>query len=336
MRGRWSTRTGSTIRTGSRSTAARAGRSETTLRRLALSVPLLFTAALAAEESRPGASDSVEAALFDGLRATIEEKAEHLDGVAGVYVEDLASGRTIELGADRLFAQASAIKLPILVELLARSDEKRIDLDRRAPRPAAKGMGGLVENLSPELELSARDLAVLMIVHSDNGATNELIDRLGLEAITARMASLGLPHTLVRRKMLDTAAARSGRENVSTPREMAALAKRVHDGRGLSPESGRELRRILGIWSSDPFRSGIGEGNAEIFEKPGELPGVRTSVALVELGAGEKRRAYLVAIATAALADDLDGERFVTDLSRAIHSTFTRLARMNEAGRLVD
>ena len=308
------------------------------MRRLAFAVASILVAApLAADDSsRAGASDSVESALFDGLRATIEEKAARLDGVAGAYVEDLASGRTIELGADRLFAQASAIKLPILWELLARSDERKIDLDRRAPRPAAAGMGGLVENLSPALELSARDLAVLMIVHSDNGATNELIDRLGLEAITARMASLGLTHTLVRRKMLDTAAARAGRENVSTPREMAALAKRVHDGRGLSPESARELRRILGIWSSDPFRSGIGEGNAEVFEKPGELPGVRTSVALVELTAGSKRRAYVVAIATAALADDLDGERFVTDVSRDIHSTFSRLARMNEAGRLVD
>ena len=246
------------------------------------------------------------------------------------------SGRSIALHADTVFAQASAIKLPILVELLTRADEKAIDLDRRARRPAAAGMGGILENFSPEIELSARDLAVLMIVQSDNGATNELIDRLGLERITARMATLGLGHTLVRRKMLDIAAARAGRENVSTPREMAELAKRIHDGRGLSVESAKELRRLTGTWSSDPFRSGIGEGAAEVFEKPGELPGVRTSVALVELSAEKGARAYVVAISTAALADDAAGEAFVTRLSRAIFTTFRRIARMNEAGRFVD
>lgn len=273
-----------------------------------------------------------ESALFDQLRVTIEREAAALDGVAGVYVEDLASGRTIELRADTSFATASTIKLPILWELLVRADEGAIELDRRSRRPPAAGMGGLVENLSPDLELSARDLAVLMFVHSDNGATNELIDRLGAERVTARMAALGLPGTKLRRKMLDTEGATSGRENVSTPRELARLARRIHDGQGLSPSGVAELRRITGIWSSDPFRNGIGEGAAAVFEKPGELPGVRASVALVEL----PRRAYVVAIMTAALADDAAGDAFVTALSRAIWRTFERIDRINEAGRFVD
>jgi beta-lactamase class A len=297
---------------------------------LLLPFALVIAAGGAAAKAEPA---TVEAELIDRLRDRIERQAAALDGVAGVYVEDLTSGATIAIRADTRFAQASAIKVPILFELLARADEKSIDLDRRARRPAATGMGGILENLSPEAELSARDLAVLMIVQSDNGATNELIDRLGLERVTARMAALGLPHTLLRRKMLDTAAAKSGRENVSTPREMAVLAKRVHDRRGLSKASADELRRLLGVWSSDPFRNGIGEGaGAAVFEKPGELPGVRTSVALVEL----PKRAYVVAIATAALADDLDGDTFVTTLSRAIFETFDRIARMNEAGRFVN
>lgn len=296
--------------------------------RIALLVP--FCLAGAAVDANAG---TVEGELFEQLRLRVERQAGALGGVAGVYVEDLTSGATIALRADTSFAQASAIKLPILFELLARADEQAIDLDRRARRPAAAGMGGILENLSPETELSARDLAVLMIVQSDNGATNELIDRLGMERVTARMAALGLPHTLLRRKMLDTAAARSGRENVSTPREMAALAKRIHDGRGLSKASAEELRRLLGVWSSDPFRNGIGEGaGAAVFEKPGELPGVRTAVALVEL----PKRAYVAAIATAALRDDVDGDAFVTAVSRALFETFDRLARMNAEGRFVD
>lgn len=289
------------------------------------------TPPLGAVEPTPFESD-----LFARLRATIEREAAGLDGVAGVYVEDLATGASIALNAERSFAQASAIKLPILWELLAQADEGAIDLDRRARRPAADGMGGILENLSPEVELSARDLAVLMIVQSDNGATNALIDRVDMAKVNARMASLGLPGTLLRRKMLDLEGARSGRENVSTPREMAALAKRIHNGAGLSPASAKELRRLTGVWSSDPFRNGIGEGGAAVFEKPGELPGVRTSVALVELSAGNGGRAYVAAIATAALGDDVEGDAFVTRLSREIFTTFDRMARLNEAGRFVD
>jgi len=274
-----------------------------------------------------------ERALLDRLRGEIEREAAALDGVAGVHVADLKTGATIELNADQVFPQASAIKLPILWELLARADEGAIDLDARARRPAAAGMGGLLDALSPALELSARDLAALMIAYSDNGATNELIDRLGMERITARMASLGLGETKLRRKMLDGEGARQGRENVSTPREMAALVAGLHgEGEGLSATGRAEARRLMGIWSSDPFRAGIGEGTAAVFEKPGELPGVRTSVALVELPG----RAYAVAIATAALADDVDGDAFVTKLSREIYRTFDRLARMNEVGRFVD
>jgi beta-lactamase class A len=288
----------------------------------------LAVSPLAAAEPTPVAGE-----LLDRLRTTIEREAAALDGVAGVYVEDLATGAAIALGADQVFPQASAIKLPILWELLARADEGALDLDAPAPRPLAEGMGGLLDAFSPAVELSARDLAALMIAYSDNGATNALIDRLGMERVTARMASLGLGETKLRRKMLDGEGAREGRENVSTPREMAALVARLHgDGEGLSAAGRAEARRLLGIWSSDPFRAGIGEGAAAVFEKPGELPGVRTSVALVELPG----RAYVVAIATAALADDVDGDAFVTRLSREIFRTFDRLARMNEVGRFVD
>jgi beta-lactamase class A len=300
--------------------------------RFALLFPCALAAAAAGAAGDPDAG-TVEAELFDQLRLRVERQAAALDGVAGVYVEDLTSGASIAVRADTRFAQASAIKVPILFELLARADEKAIDLDRRARRPAASGMGGILENLSPEAELSARDLAVLMIVQSDNGATNELIDRLGLERVTARMAALGLPHTLLRRKMLDSAAARAGRENVSTPREMAALAKRIHDGNGLSAAGAAELRRLLGVWSSDPFRAGVGEdAGAVVFAKSGELPGVRTAVALVEL----PKRAYVAAISTAALADEVEGEAFVTAVSRALFETFERLGRVNAEGRFVD
>src|SRR5260221_4494786 len=78
--------------------------------------------------------------------------------------------------------------------------------------------------------LSIRDYAVLMVTLSDNTATNVLIDRLGMDRIAARMQGLGLTGTKLRRHMMDTAAARRGEENVSTPDELVRLLKAMNDG----------------------------------------------------------------------------------------------------------
>jgi beta-lactamase class A len=102
--------------------------------------------------------------------------------------------------------------------LFRQTDEGRIQLD--APRTldrrnAVGGSGVLNELTTPTLSL--RDYATLMVVLSDNTATNVLIDIVGMDNVTTRMASLGLKATKLRRKMIDLEAARRGDENVSTP-----------------------------------------------------------------------------------------------------------------------
>src|SRR2546430_2341963 len=74
------------------------------------------------------------------------------------------------------------------------------------------------------------DVATFMIVLSDNGATNILIDRVGMDNINAEIARLGLAQTHLRRRMIDIEAARRGDENVSTPRELMALLEKVRGG----------------------------------------------------------------------------------------------------------
>ena len=91
--------------------------------------------------------------------------------------------------------------------------------------------------------LSVRDYATLMVVLSDNTATNVLIDLLGMDRITARMQGLGLAETKLRRHMIDLAAARRGDENVSTPAELARLLEILDQGQGLSaPAASRRSR----------------------------------------------------------------------------------------------
>ncbi len=92
--------------------------------------------------------------------------------------------------------------------------------------------GGILQELGDGVSLSWRDLAVLMIGWSDNEATNVLVRRVGMDAVNARLDGLGLPHTRLRRLMMDLEAARRGDENVSTPREIATARGDRRPGRG--------------------------------------------------------------------------------------------------------
>ena len=88
--------------------------------------------------------------------------------------------------------------------------------------PDSDIMNGLTPGVSRGSPL--RDLATMMVAVSDNSATNVLIDRVGMQNVNAMLDSLGLTHTRLRRKMMDLEAAKEGRENISTPREMMTLA----------------------------------------------------------------------------------------------------------------
>jgi beta-lactamase class A len=272
-------------------------------------------------------------ALLDRLRAEVHATAARLDGVLGVYVEDLANGAAVvELRADEVFPTASSIKPAVLYELFRQADDGRIDVSEvtRPPVPRVAG-GGVLEILGDRVSLSWRDLALLMMVHSDNEATNLLIRRVGLDAVNRRLDALALPRTRLRRLMMDLEAARRGDENVSTPRELGRLAALLARGEGLRAPSALDLLALATVPAKgSPFRRGLPEGVRAI-AKPGSLEGVRCELAWVDVPG----RPYAAALMTAYLAREADGEQAIAGLSAAIFSTFDRLARSSEHGRVV-
>jgi beta-lactamase class A len=167
------------------------------------------------------------------LRAKFERRMQEItariDGVAGYLFLDLTSGDRIGHLERETFPTASTIKLAIVYELFKQADEGTIRLDETITLDRAKAVGGsgvLFELGTPTL--SIRDYAALMVTLSDNTATNVLIDRLGMENIAKRMQALGLNATKLRRHMMDTAAARRGDENVSTPDELVRLLQAMY------------------------------------------------------------------------------------------------------------
>src|SRR5713226_2526086 len=128
------------------------------------------------------------------LKAKFEQRlhdvSSRVDGVVGYAVLDLTSGDRIAHLSGEAFPTASTIKIAIVYELFKQVEEGKIQLADSITLDRGKAVGGtgvLVHMGTPTL--SILDYATLMVTLSDNTATNVLIDRLGMDNVTARMQS---------------------------------------------------------------------------------------------------------------------------------------------------
>lgn len=163
-------------------------------------------------------------------------------GQMGVAAIDVRSGRTIAVNADARFPTASTIKTAVMVEAWHQAADGLLPLDTVIPLRADHKVGGsgVLRGLHDGLALTVADLIHLMIVLSDNTATNMLIERLGTVRIDARLESYGLKDTRLFRPTF-----RDGRADVlpdlereyglgmTTPREMATLMALIAEGKAV-------------------------------------------------------------------------------------------------------
>jgi beta-lactamase class A len=268
---------------------------------------VLATAVLSGEAAGQLAAD-----LKTKFERRVQEIASRLDGVVGYVFVDLTSGERITRLERETFPTASTIKLAIVYELFKQAAEGKIRLDETITLDRGKAVGGsgvLFELGTPTL--SIHDYAALMVTLSDNTATNILIDRLGMEQIARRMQGLGLNATKLRRHMMDTAAARRGDENVSTPEDIAGLLQAM-------PPDGLELLKKP---KESRLRKGLPSGVVTA-DKPGELEGVRVDAGIVYA----KNRPFVLCVMTTFLKDEGEGERAIEEMSRAAYEYYSRLA----------
>jgi beta-lactamase class A len=271
----------------------------------------------------------LQEALAEQFEDRLEAVAAKLDGVLGYDVVDLTAKTHVATRLDdQPFPTASTIKLSILYELLKQSEEQKIVLDKPAPleRTQMVGGSGVLQHLAAPV-LSLIDHAALMIIVSDNTATNVVIDAVGMSNVTTRMKALGLGDIQLRRKMMDAAAVARGDENVASPASLAKIAEIVWRGDGLRPESRDAGRRIL-YRVPGQIRAAV-PGSVRVASKTGSLNGVRAEAAVVEL----EGRPYALAVMATYLRGDNDGERAIREVADAVFSYFERLATGGAYGR---
>ena len=251
----------------------------------------------------------------------------------GVAIEDLKTGDQFFLHENEIFAQASSIKIAVLADLYLQVQQGKLKLtDLYTVQasdlvPDSDIMGGLTPGVT---RITLRDLATMMVAVSDNSATNVLIDRVGMDNVNAMLDSLGLAHTRLRRKMMDLEAAKQGRENISTPREMMTLLDAIYRGKLLDKQSTEDFFKILST-SKDSWIPRDLPAGVKVADKPGALEGVRNDSGIVFV----EGRPYVICVMTTFLTNERDGEQAISKISLSAWRMFDRLSRASEYGRVV-
>ncbi|MBW7885759.1 MAG: serine hydrolase [Caldilineaceae bacterium] len=241
------------------------------------------------------------------------------DGVAGIVLHDPDSGAEQAWNPDERFVAASLIKLPILWRFYQQCSLGLLDPDETLTVTAEALMPGfgVLKSLQPGLTLRLRDLAALMIVVSDNTATNLLIDRLGIEPINATIRELGLAGTELQRKMYDYRD--PAKNNYTTPRDMVTIYRTIASGTGLEPAFHDEMMQLLlGQQCRNKLPSGLPR-DARLAHKTGDMPQIEHDAGIFF---GDGRR-LVVAVLTKEMSRNLDGVALCRRVGEAAYAYVT-------------
>ena len=154
---------------------------------------------LTTEVSGQLSSSSTDMALQQRLATVVKTH----DGGVTLYAKQLQSQQTVELDASRPVQTASVIKLAILYEAMEQVRSGKTHWEDKIVLKAGDAVSGsgLLQFLDTPTTLTLKDILTMMIVVSDNTATNLAIDRLGLDAVDDRLVQLGLRNTHLYKKI---------------------------------------------------------------------------------------------------------------------------------------
>lgn len=285
-----------------------------------------------AQEKSPGL---LQAELHSKFDAELNRAADQLHGVMGYAIKDLTTGESFYRNTRIVFPTASSIKLAILLELMRQDQAGQLSLDEKHTVRHNELPPGDVDPILHMLgdgtvTMTLRDVATFMVVLSDNGATNILIDRVGMANVNAEIARLGLTETKLRRHMIDIDAARRGNENVSTPGELSALLEKVHNGSALDAAHTREYFELIGLPKNSLFNKAL-PATVRIEDKPGELDAVRCDAGIIEVPG----HPFVITVMTSYLVSNDDGENAIKNVARLAYEYFDRLSRSSAYGRFI-
>ncbi|MDX6288635.1 MAG: beta-lactamase class [Blastocatellia bacterium] len=269
-----------------------------------LMIGVLATNLLIAQTPAPPAS----------LDALVRAEISPFKGKVFLFAKNLDTGLTYSFNGDERVRTASTIKVAVMIEAFSRVSEGRAKwTDELVLTKAARyGGSGVLPELADGLRLTLRDCVNLMMVVSDNTATNMVLDYLTTEAVNARMNALGFKDTRIMRRIGGGGESKEGKEpdnkrfglGATTPREMVRLLEKLDSGEIVNKTVAKEM---IDLMKREQARYAIGRTawDLPMASKYGALDSLRSCVALVYSKRGK--------IAIAITVDDMPEANWSVD-----------------------
>jgi beta-lactamase class A len=260
------------------------------------------------------------------LDRRVRAEIEGFSGNVSLYAKNLDTGAQYSLGGDEPVRTASTIKVAVMVEAFARVAEGKTKwTDELILTKEKKVSGsGILQEFGDGLHLTFRDAVTLMMVLSDNTATNLVIEVLTADAVNARMDSLGLKETRLMRKIGGGGESEEGKKEENkrfglgrtTPREMVMLMEKLERGEIVSPAASKEMLDLL---KREQGQDGIWRGLWKIPKatKSGALDALRSNVGIIYHARGR--------IALAVTCDDMPEPDWTID-----NAAYLLMSRLSE------
>src|SRR3569832_1921375 len=211
-------------------------------------------------------------------------------GKVSLFAKNLDTGETYGLNPDERVRTASTIKIAVMIEAFARVAEgKAMWTDEVVLTKEKKVSGsGILIELSDGLKLTLRDAVNLMMILSDNTATNLVLDVLTTDAVNARMESLGFKQIKIMRKIGSGGESTAGKDpenkkfglGMATPREMVLVMEKLERGEVISAAASKEKIKLM---KHEQGRNAIGRSlwNLPMASKYGALDRLRSAIGIL-------------------------------------------------------
>ena len=211
-------------------------------------------------------------------------------GKVSLFAKNLDTGETYGLNPDERVRTASTIKIAVMIEAFARVAEGKTKWTDEVVLTREKKVSGsgILNELSDGLKLTLRDAVNLMMILSDNTATNLVLDVLTTDAVNARMESLGFKQIKIMRKVGSGGESTAGKDpenkkyglGVATPREMVLVMEKLERGEVISAAASKEM---IDLMKREQGRNAIGRSlwDVPMASKYGALDRLRSAIGIL-------------------------------------------------------
>ena len=226
----------------------------------------------------------------------IEKIISQVEGKVCVNFYDLNKNNGFSINGDKKVLSASMIKLLILAELMKKIFENKFSLSDTVMMANFMKIGGdgVLKELNTGHHFTLKELATLMIIVSDNQATNILIDFLGMENINQLGKELDLKETFLGRKMMDAEARKKGYDNYTCADDISLLLKLIYQEKLINKEASQLMLDILLRQQQGERLQRYLPSDIKIAHKCGDLDNLENDGGIIWLG----DRAYILVVLT--------------------------------------